>query len=90
MASKPETADDAGIVFVHEDDSSITAVDLEMGVARGGSTRSEALTLLAEALELHEGRGEPIDDPEAFLRDELGLTPEAVAAPPKDLPEFLQ
>lgn len=62
-----------GVKFVHEEDGSVTARDLETGLARGGATRSEALAQLAEVLALEEGRGEPIDDPEPFLREELGL-----------------
>lgn len=61
-----------GVEFVREEDGSVTARDLETGLARGGSTRSEALAELAEVLALEEGRGEPIDDPETFLRETLG------------------
>lgn len=75
MASASRDRDEDGIHFVHEDDGSVTAVDEETGLARGGDTKSEALTQLAEVLTLHEGGGEPIDDPEAFLRDELGAEP---------------
>jgi len=56
-----------GVEFIHEDDCSITARDFETGLARGGSSRSAALSQLAEVLALHEGRGEPIEDPDAFL-----------------------
>lgn len=58
-----------GVEFVHEDDGSVTARDLETGLARGGKTKADALEQLAEVLRLAEGEGEPIDDPEAFLRD---------------------
>lgn len=75
MASASRDRDEDGIHFVHEDDGSVTAVDEETGLARGGDTKSEALTQLAEVLTLHEGGGEPIDDPDAFLRDELGIEP---------------
>ncbi len=58
---------DTGVVFERENDGSVTATDLETGLARGGDTRAEALAQLAEVLELHEGSGESIDDPDAFL-----------------------
>lgn len=76
-----------GVEFVHEDDGSVTARDLETGLARGGDTRAEALKNLAEVLALESGGGEPIEDPDAFLR-ELGVDPDETAD--EDLPEFLQ
>jgi len=77
-----------GVEFVREDDGTITARDLETGLARGGETRAEALAQLAEVLELHEGGGEPIDDPDEFLREELGIDPDEVDE--KELPDFLR
>lgn len=65
--------DSEGVEFVREDDGSITARDLETGLARGGDTRAEALAQLAEVLELHEGGGEPIEDPNEFLTEELDI-----------------
>jgi hypothetical protein len=38
-------------------------------------------------LALHEGDGERIDDPDAFLRDELGIEP---SDGDRDLPDFRQ
>ena len=65
MASTTRDPDDLeGVEFVREDDGTITARDLETGLARGGDTRAEALAQLAEVLELHEGGGESIDDPD--------------------------
>jgi predicted RNase H-like HicB family nuclease len=64
--------DGEGVRFVHEDDGRITAVDEETGVASFGETKAEALRMLAEALELHEGGGEPVAD--ADLR-EMGDRP---------------
>lgn len=64
------------VEFIHEDDGTITARDDETGLARGGDTRSAALSQLAEVLALAEGRGEPIEDSEAFLQD-LGIDPDA-------------
>jgi len=74
MASTTRDTDDLeGVEFVREDDGTITARDLETGLARGGDTRAGALAQLAEVLELDEGGGEPIDDPDEFLREELGI-----------------
>ncbi len=61
-----------GVEFIHEDDGSITARDLETGLARGGDSKADALAQLAEVLALHDDEGEPIDDPDAFL-DEIGV-----------------
>ncbi|PSP72906.1 hypothetical protein BRC86_11235 [Halobacteriales archaeon QS_3_64_16] len=90
MASATHDRDEsAGVVFVREDDGSVTAKDLETGLARGGATRAAALAQLAEVLGLHEGEGEPIDDPDAFLREELGLEP-TETTDGRDLPDFLR
>jgi predicted RNase H-like HicB family nuclease len=86
MASTPRNEPDGeGVEFVHEDDGSITARDTETGVASFGDTKSEALRMLAEALELHEGGGEPVGDDE--LRD-MGLDPQESGD--QDLPDFMQ
>ena len=77
--------DEDGVEFIHEEDGSITARDTETGVASFGETKSEALRMLAEALELHEGGGEPVDDDD--LR-EMGLDPDDSGD--EDLPEFIQ
>lgn len=87
MASASREPDEEGVQFVHEDDGSVTAVDEETGIARGGETKAEALTLLAEALTLHEGGGEPIEDPDEFLREELDIEPSDEF---EDVPEFMQ
>lgn len=89
MASTTREGEDPdGVEFVREDDGSITARDLETGLARGGDTRAEALASLAEVLELHEGGGEPIEDPDEFLREELGIDPDERES--RDLPDFLR
>lgn len=64
MASTPREDGNRtdGVRFVHEDDGSITAVDEETGVASYGDSKAEALRMLAEAIELHEGGGEPVTD----------------------------
>jgi hypothetical protein len=73
-----------GVEFVHEDDGTITARDIETGVASFGETKAEALLALAEALALHAGEGSPVtdDDLQAF-----GLDPDD--AGDDDLPEFV-
>ena len=90
MASTTREGDDIdGIEFVREDDGTITARDLETGLARGGETRAEALVQLAEVLELHEGGGEAIEDPGEFLREEFDIDPDAVDGD-RELPEFMR
>jgi predicted RNase H-like HicB family nuclease len=88
MASATRREDDGpeGIEFIREDDGTITARDLETGLARGGDTRAEALTQLAEVLALEAGDGESIDNPEEFLED-IGVDP---TADDKELPDFLR
>lgn len=89
MASKTEEpGGPGGVEFVREDDGSVTARDLETGLARGGETRAEALAQLAEVLELQEGGGESIEDPDAFLR-EAGIDPDDLDGD-RELPEFLR
>jgi len=61
------------VEFTYEDDGSVTARNLETGLARGGESRAEALAQLAEVLELHEGDGESIENPDEFLREELDI-----------------
>jgi hypothetical protein len=65
----------AGVEFIHEDDGRVTARHVESGVASFGDTEVEALRQLADALDSHFGRGESIDDPEAYL-EELGIDAE--------------
>jgi len=74
-----------GVEFIQEDDGRITVRDIETGVASYGETKAEALAMLAEALELHAGGGEPVSDDD--LR-ELGLDPDDVDTKP--LPKFMQ
>jgi len=64
MASARRDRREDGVEFLHEDDGSVTARDLETGLARGGPTRADALSTLAEVLALHDGDGA---DPEAFF-----------------------
>jgi hypothetical protein len=74
-----------GVEFIHEEDGKITARDLETGVASFGETKTEALRMLAEALELHEDGGEPVTDEDL---EEWGL--DNVAPDTKELPEFMR
>jgi len=75
----------SAVEFIHEDNGSITARDKETGVASYGDTEAEALRMLAEALTLHEGGGEPVSDDD--LR-EMGLDPEETGD--EELPDFMQ
>jgi predicted RNase H-like HicB family nuclease len=83
-ATRDESPEE-GVEFIHEDDGQITARDLETGVASFGETKTEALRMLAEALELHAGGGEPItdDDIEEWELDDI-------EPGDKELPEFMQ
>ena len=91
-ATKDGSEESDGVDFIHESDGSITARDRETGLARGGDTRAEALSQLAEVLALENGEGERIDDEDAFL-EALGIDPDEVAAAREnhdELPEFMQ
>ncbi len=77
--------DEEGVEFIHEDDGSITARDKETGVASFGETKAEAVVMLAEALGLHDGDGEPVTDEDL---EELGLDPET--AGDEERPDFMQ
>ena len=91
MASVTRDDRSEGVEFYYESDGSVTAKDLETGLARGGDTRAQALAQLAEVLELHEGGGEPIDDPDEFLRDEFDIDPDDLESHDvEDLPEFMR
>jgi len=85
MATATRDDGSEGVTFIHEDDGQITAVDLETGVASFGNSKPEALAMLAEALELHEGGGEPVTD--ADLKA-WGLNPDEERD--RELPEFMQ
>jgi len=85
MASATRENQSEGVEFIHEDDGRITARDIETGVASYGETKAEALAMLAEALELHAGGGEPVSDED--LRA-FGLDPDDVGD--ESLPEFMQ
>jgi predicted RNase H-like HicB family nuclease len=74
-----------GVTFIHEDDGNITARDEETGVASFGDTKAEALRMLAEALELHAGGGEPVTEEDL---EEFGLDPDNFGD--KELPEFMK
>lgn len=80
-----DDADEEGVEFIHEEDGSITARDKETGVASFGETKAEALVMLAEALTLQEGGGDPVT--EEALR-EWGLDPDERGD--EELPEFMR
>ncbi|MEY7847930.1 type II toxin-antitoxin system HicB family antitoxin [Natrarchaeobius sp. A-rgal3] len=85
MASTARDDRSEGVEFIHEDDGSITARDLETGIASFGETKAEALEMLAEVLTLHEGGGEPVTDDD--LR-EWGIDPDEMDDKP--LPDFMK
>ena len=89
MASTSRNGEREGVEFVHEDDGSVTALDLETGLQRGGDTRAEALAQLAEVLRLEAGGGTPIDDPDRFLEEEMDINADDLAARDEP-PEFLR
>ena len=82
MASTSRDPRSEGVEFIHEEDGSITARDIETRLARGGATRAEALSQLAEVLALAENDGESIEDPDAFLRAHDIEPPSEVEQPP--------
>jgi len=67
-----------GVRFSYEEHL-VTATDVETGVAASGDSKANALAELADALALHEGGGEEIEDEDAFLR-EIGLDPDKLTA----------
>lgn len=85
MASTARDDRSEGVEFVHEDDGRITARDLETGIASYGETKAEALEMLAEALTLHEGGGDPVTNDDL---DAWGMDPESEND--DSLPEFMQ
>jgi len=85
MASATRDDRTGGVVFEQEADGSITAKDLETGLARGGDTRAEALAQLAEVLELESGGGEPVTDEDL---EAMGLDPDDEGD--EELPDFMQ
>jgi hypothetical protein len=76
MATPSENDRSDGVEFTYEGDL-VTARDVESGVAASGESKPVALSRLADALTLHAGGGEPIDDEEAFL-EEIGVDPDEV------------
>ena len=64
-----------GVDFTYED-GLVTAIDRETGIAASGESRPEALAMLSEALELHAGGGESIEDEDEFFRS-IGVDPES-------------
>jgi predicted RNase H-like HicB family nuclease len=72
MATEADAEPEAGVEFIHEDDGSITARDIETGIASFGDTKAEALAMLADALELHETGGEELRETEGAAEQGLG------------------
>jgi len=61
-----------GVEFLLEQGGRITARDTETGIASYGESKAEALRMLAEALEVHDGGEEPVSEDDL---QELGLDP---------------
>jgi len=74
VASRRDEQD--GVQFSYEEHL-VTATDIETGVAASGDSKADALAELADALALHEGGGEAIEDEDEFLC-EIGLNPAEV------------
>ncbi len=81
---------DKDTVTVTEGESTnlFVAHDEATGVASQGKTKPEALAMLAEALELYEGGGEPVEDEDAVLQ-EIGIDPDEIDGN-RELPEFMR
>lgn len=77
MRMAPSHRDEQDDVRFSYEEHLVTATDVETGVATSGDSKADALAELADALVLHEGGGEEIEDEDAFLR-EIGLDPEEV------------
>lgn len=98
MASSTEDGDSGRQDEIHvwRDGGVWIARDVETGVTSQGETRSDALSMLDEAVALHEGdAGEAIDSPaeEREALRELGVDPDEVADARKDadeLPDFMR
>lgn len=71
MATTSENDRADRVEFTYEEDL-VTARDVESGVSASGKSKPMALSRLADALTLHAGGGEPIEDEEAFL-EEIGV-----------------
>ena len=76
MSTATDDRREEGVEFTYEDDL-VTARDIETGVASSGNSKAAALAMLAEALALHEGGGNPIEDEDQFLRD-IGIGPDEI------------
>lgn len=83
-----ERDEDTVTVTKGESTDLFVARDETTGVASQGKTKPEALAMLAEALELHEGGGELVEDEDKTLRDR-GIGPGEIDGDRKR-PEFMQ
>lgn len=72
MSSKARGSDSSTSITIVQEGDLYVATDEETGVVSQGATRHEALANLADALELHAGGGERIEDPDEFL-SEIGV-----------------
>ena len=68
MTTTDHRDEGADIRFSYEENL-VTAIDVETGVAASGESKADAVSELADALALHEGGGEEIEDEDTFLRE---------------------
>jgi len=71
MATTDRRDEGEGVRFSYEENL-VTAIDVQTGVTASGESKTDALGELTDALALHDGEGEAIEDKDAFLR-EIGL-----------------
>lgn len=76
IATTSDNDDPDGVEFKYEDDLA-TARDVGSDVTTSGKSKLATLSRLADALTLHAGGGEPINDEESFLED-IGVDPDTV------------
>lgn len=76
MTTTDHRDEGADIRFSYEENL-VTAIEVETGIAASGGSKADAVSELADALALHEGGGEEIEDKDAFLH-EIGLDPSEV------------
>ncbi|MFD1571399.1 type II toxin-antitoxin system HicB family antitoxin [Halorubrum laminariae] len=80
MATTSENDCGDGVEFTYEADL-VTARDVASGVTASGTSKPIALSRLADALTLHAGGGDPIDDEKLFL-DEISVDADAITIKP--------
>lgn len=80
-----------GVEYIFED-GLVTAPDVQSGVASCGDSKAEALSMLAEALALHERDEVTVQDEDAVM-EEIALDPDEIQSAREEndeLPDFLR